>query len=173
MLNLQFDPFPTLLTERLILRPIRLDDAERLFSMRSSEKMMAFIQRPRAKTIADATKLIESMQEGLEKKESIVWVMSLKNDPQMIGTIGFWRMTPEHFRAEVGYLLHEDYWQQGFAYEALVKVLAYGFEVMNCHSVEANIDPRNTASQRLLEKAGFVKEAHFKEDYFWEGQYLE
>ena len=173
MLNLEFDPFPTLLTERLILRPIRLDDAERLFSMRSSEKMMAFIQRPRAKTIADATKLIESMQEGLGKKESVVWVISLKNDPQMIGTIGFWRMTPEHFRAEVGYLLHEDYWQQGFAYEALVKVLAYGFEVMNCHSVEANIDPRNTASQRLLEKAGFVKEAHFKEDYFWEGQFLD
>ena len=173
MLNLQFDPFPTLSTERLILRQINLDDAEMLFSMRSSEKMMAFIQRPLAKTIEDATKLIESMQEGLEKKESIVWVMSLKNDPKMIGTIGFWRMTPEHFRAEVGYLLHENYWQQGIAYEALVKVLEYGFNVMNCHSIEANIDPKNTASQRLLEKAGFVKEAHFKEDYFWEGQFLD
>ena len=173
MLNLQFEPFPTLLTERLILRQIQLDDAERLFSMRSSEKMMAFIQRPRAKTLEDATKLIESMQEGLGKKESIVWVMSLKNDPEMIGTIGFWRMTPEHFRAEIGYLLHADYWQQGIAYEALVKVLEYGFNVMNCHSIEANIDPKNTASQRLLEKAGFVKEAHFKEDYFWEGQFLD
>ena len=173
MLNLEFDPFPTLLTERLILRQISLGDAEILFSMRSSEKMMAFIQRPLAKTIEDATKLIESIQEGLGKNESILWVISLKNDPKLIGTIGFWRTQPEHFRAEIGYLLHADYWQQGIMYEALVKVLEYGFNVMNCHSVEAHIDPRNTASQRLLEKAGFVKEAHFKEDFFWEGQFLD
>lgn len=173
MLNLHFDPFPTLSTERLVLRKITLDDAESLFEMRSSEKMMAFIQRPRAKAVADATALIETMLDNLAKKESVVWAISLKIDPRLIGTIGFFRTRPENFRAEVGYLLHENYWQQGITYEALEAVLDYGFKTMNCHSIEAHIDARNTASQRLLEKSGFVKEAHFKEDFFWEGQFLD
>ena len=173
MLNIQLDPFPMLTTERLHLRKLSLDDAPAMFEMRSSEHMMAYIQRPRAKTTENATKLIEGIIEGMLKKENLVWAMSLKNDQKLIGTIGYWRMKHDHLRAEVGYLLHSDYWQKGYTYEALLKVLKYGFNEMNCHSIEAHLHPDNIASARLLEKAGFVKEAHFKEGFFWEGQFLD
>ena len=132
---------------------------------------MTYIPRPRAKTVNDAAALIQTMRDGFEKRESIVWAMSLKNDPKLIGTIGYWRMQKESFRAEVGYLLHSDFWQKGLAHEALQAVLKYGFDTMNCHSIEAVIDPENVASERLLQKCGFVKEAHFKENFFWNGQF--
>ena len=173
MLNTHFDPFPTLTTDRLVLRKLSLDDAEAMFSMRSDAKMMAYIPRPLAKTVDDATTLIQTMLDGLEKQESIVWAMSLKNDPKLIGTIGFWRLKKEDFRAEIGYLLHADYWQKGITFEALQPVLKYAFEGMNCHSIEAVIDPENVASERLLKKCGFVKEAHFKENGFFDGRFLD
>ena len=52
----------------------------------------------------------------------------------------FWRMQPANYRAEVGYLLHSDYWKQGFAFEALQAVLKYGFEVMNCNNASSQAD---------------------------------
>ena len=58
-------------------------------------------------------------------------------------------------------------------YEALQFVLEFGFKDMNCHSIEAVIDPENVASERLLQKCDFVKEAHFKENCFWNGQFLD
>ncbi len=173
MLNVHFDPFPTLITDRLMLRQITFDDAEMMFDMRSDPEMMAYIPRPLAKTIDDASALIQSMHDGGEKGESLLWAISYKNDTKLLGTIGYWRLKPEHYRAEVGYLLHRDFWQKGIMYEALQAVLEFGFNDMNCHSIEAIIDPDNVASARLLEKCGFVKEAHFKENCFWNGQFLD
>jgi [ribosomal protein S5]-alanine N-acetyltransferase len=173
MLNTHFDPFPILTTDRLILRGLNLNDAEAMFSMRSDPEMMAYIPRPLSKSVEDAAALIQTMLDGNEKKESLIWAISLKNDPKLIGTIGFWRLKPEHFRAEVGYLLHRDFWQKGIMYEALQFVLEFGFKDMNCHSIEAVIDPENVASERLLQKCGFVKEAHFKENCFWNGRFLD
>lgn len=173
MLNTEFDPFPRLSTERLDLRMISLDDAEAMFEMRSSERMMQYIPRPRAKTVDDAATLIQSMLDGMLKKENLIWAISFKNDPKLIGSIGFWRMKKEDYRAEVGYLLHSDVWQKGVGYEALQAVLAYGFNIMNCHSIEAIIDPENVASERLLQKCGFVKEGHFRENGFFEGRFID
>jgi [ribosomal protein S5]-alanine N-acetyltransferase len=173
MLNVHFDPFPTRTTDRFVLRQISQDDAEMMFQMRSDPEMMAYIPRPLAKTMEDATALIQTMLDGGEKGESLLWAISYKNDTKLLGTIGYYRLKPEHFRAEVGYLLHRDYWQKGIMYEVLQSVLAFAFNDMNCHSIEAIIDPDNVASARLLEKCGFVKEAHFKENCFWNGQFLD
>lgn len=52
-------------------------------------------------------------------------------------------------------------------------VLDYGFKQLNLHSVEANINKMNNASRNLLEKFGFVKEAHFKENFYFNGTYLD
>ena len=57
--------------------------------------------------------------------------------------------------------------------EAMDIVLDYGINIMQLHSIEANVDPGNTASIKLLEKKGFVKEAHFKENLFYNGKFLD
>lgn len=57
--------------------------------------------------------------------------------------------------------------------EALQAILKYGFETMNLHSVEANVSPLNVASKQLLLSQNFVLEAHFKENYYFNGQFLD
>ena len=57
--------------------------------------------------------------------------------------------------------------------EALICIINYAFAVMGLHSIEANVNPGNLASIRLLEKLGFVREAYFKENYYYQGQFLD
>ena len=62
---------------------------------------------------------------------------------------------------------------KGIATEALERVMKYGFNEMNLHSMEAVIDPRNRASEKVLLKNGFEKEGHFKENTFFNGEFLD
>ena len=79
----------------------------------------------------------------------------------------------ENFRAEIGYALLPDYYKKGIADEALKAVIDYGFNTMNLHSIEANLNPDNIASAELLEKNNFEKEAYFKENYYFEGKFID
>lgn len=58
-------------------------------------------------------------------------------------------------------------------FEAIQTVIEFGFEKMKLHSIEANINPENIASKKLLEKAGFIKEAYFKENHFFNGKFID
>jgi ribosomal-protein-alanine N-acetyltransferase len=171
--TLKFSPFPKLSTPRLILRQIEPGDVKDLFKLRSDERIMKFINRPVAKTLDDVGELITTIMDGLTNNSAITWGIIRKDDPKLIGTIGFWRIMEEHYRAEIGYLLHLDMQGKGFMHEALEAVLDYGFRAMKLHSVEANVNPGNTASQKLLERNHFVKEAYFKENYYSDGKFLD
>jgi ribosomal-protein-alanine N-acetyltransferase len=169
MLQTNFRPFPELETERLKLGRITKNDVDELFLLRSNREAMQYIDRPPAESVDDAHKLIRVIEDLLAAGDGITWGIYLKDQPELIGTIGLWRIIKEHHRAEIGYLLHPSWQRRGLTNEALVKVLDYGFSVMKIHSVEANVNPLNEASIRLLEKNGFVREAYFKENYYYNG----
>jgi ribosomal-protein-alanine N-acetyltransferase len=173
MLAVNFTPFPELSTERLSLRQINVKDAEHIFSLRSDEKVMQFIDRPRAVTIEDALQLIQKINNSLEAEDGITWGMALKNNKSLVGTIGFWRIEKEHYRAEIGYLLHPSLQGKGIMQEALNAVLDYAFKIMKLHSVMANVNPENLASIKLLERNNFTREGYFKESYFFNGRFLD
>jgi ribosomal-protein-alanine N-acetyltransferase len=173
MLELNFEPYPALATERLELRQITAADAPALFRLRSCPQVMAHLDRPMAQTEDDAARLIAQMEESRQQNTGIAWAISLRPDPCLIGTIGFWRIAKEHYRAEVGYLLAADFQRRGIMREALREVIDFGFGPMGLHSIEANVNPANIASIRLLENCGFVREAYFRENYFWNGKFLD
>lgn len=173
MLIFDFTDFPVLQTERLLLRQIIKDDANEMFALRSNPEIMQYIPREMPKTIDDAIKHIEFMQGLLESGECINWAICLKEDNVLIGNIGYFRMQPENHRAEIGYMLGPEFQGKGIMQEALTKIIYYGFETMKLHSIEAVTDPENYASWGLLEKNGFIREGHFKEDCYWQGKYLD
>jgi len=174
MLSLHFTPFPQLETERLLLKQIGEHDASALFSLRSDKDVMKYLDRPPAQSIDEATALIKLITDNVDKNEGLTWGIFPKAKPDLLhGTIGFWRIQKENYRAEIGYLLHPALQGKGFMHEAMRVVLDYGFNEMHLHSVEANVNPSNLASIRLLERNGFVKEAYFKENYFYNGQFLD
>lgn len=166
-----FHPFPTLETKRLLLRKLCNSDAVDVFVMRSDPEIMQYIPRPLAVTIADAAALIEMMNDFIAKGEKINWAITEKLSGKVIGIIGYVNLKPDHFRAEVGYSLSKAWHRQGIMREALACVLKYGFEQMNLHSIEAITDADNIASGSLLLSIGFVQEAFFKEDFFYNGQF--
>ena len=113
------------------------------------------------------------IDEKIDSNEGINWAITLKGNPKLIGIIGHYRIRPEHFRAEIGYMLLPEYQGKGIISEAINEVVNYGFEVMKLHSIEAIIDPENFASEKVLQKNGFVKEAHLKENEFYDGRFLD
>jgi [ribosomal protein S5]-alanine N-acetyltransferase len=170
MLEVNFSPFPEINTNRLLLRQPTPNDAQDLFTLRSNIEVMKYVNRPLAKTMDDAKELIAKINGLIATNEGINWCITLKENPKKVmGNIGIWQLKKEDYRGEIGYMLHPDFWRKGIMQEAIEAVINYGFSQMKLHSLEAKINPLNTASASILEKNNFVKEAHFKEDCFWEG----
>lgn len=170
MLQLNFHPFPTLQTERLLLRQLKLTDASAIQQLRSNREVMRFINRPLLHTLPEAEAWVEMNLKTMAENAGINWCICLKEDAEnFIGSIGFWRIEKEHHRAEIGYMLHPAYQGKGLMCEAIQAVNDYGFKHMHLHSIEAQIDPRNLASASVLKKTGFIQEAYFRENYRYEG----
>jgi ribosomal-protein-alanine N-acetyltransferase len=123
-------------------------------------------------TIAEADEFINLINDGITNNSGINWAMALKDDVnKLIGTIGLWRIIKEHYRAEIGYMLSPEYWRKGIGKEAILRIIDYGFNTLHLHSIEGKINPVNVASAKALESTGFIREALFKEDFFFNGQF--
>lgn len=88
----------------------------------------------------------------------------------VIGNFAFHNWYPAHQRSEIGYAMTAvEYKNQGYMREALVPIIAYGYEIMNLNRMEAFIHPDNTASRKLVEGAGFEYEGLLRERYCDDG----
>ncbi len=170
MVQLNFESFPLLETGRLILRQLTAADTADIFSLRSNEEAMQYINKPRLKSMDDAVELVKTMT---NLSERIIWGIRLKDLDQVVGTIGYHRILKEHFRAEIGYMLLPQYWNTGLMSEAVAKVIEFGFNEMKLHSIEAIINPGNSNSRKILQKFNFLKEGYFKEDFFFDGKFYD
>lgn len=173
MPDLNFNPFPELQTQRLVLRPILDSDVEAVFALRSNPEVMKFVPRPLAKTLDDARAHIVMIQDKISSGEGINWAITRKGHPELIGIIGHYRIQPEHSRAEIGYMMLPQFHGNGYITEAVAEMVRFGFQKMQLHSIEAIIDPANVASARVLEKNKFVKEAHLRENQYYDGRFLD
>jgi len=172
MLEINLHPFPVLYTDRLTLKQITSDDTHDFFLLQSNQEVMKHIALP-MNTMKEAEQKLQFLADLLQKKEAINWAITQKENDKLIGTILLKAIDCKNHRAEVGYMLHPDFWQKGIVQEALKTILYFAFHTLNFHSLEAIIDPENTASKNVLERNGFVKEAHFKENYFLGGRFLD
>jgi ribosomal-protein-alanine N-acetyltransferase len=174
MLELDFFPFPEIKTERLLLRRMTDADTPEILFLRSDETVMKYIDREKTKSPEEALAFIQKVNSTIDNNECIMWAITLQENPNaLIGNISFWRILNQHYRAEIGYMLHPNFWNKGIMKEALLAAIAFGFSQMKLHSIEAHINPDNEASGKLLEKAGFVREAYFKEDFCFRGKFID
>ncbi len=173
MLEFNFKPFPVLETKRLRLRELKKKDAKDLFLLRSNKQAMQFIDKDPATSVEEMKPFIKLINKRTRNNETISWAITLKEADDLIGMISFHRTERENHRAEMGYMLMPEHWNKGLISEAISKVIEYGFKKMKLHSIEANINPNNVKSRKILEKFKFKKEAYFKENYFYNGKFLD
>jgi ribosomal-protein-alanine N-acetyltransferase len=158
MLHFSLTPFPELSTQRLLLRQLDMRDENTVFTLRSDEKVNAFLGRQRAVTIDDARKFITKITDAISRNESAFWAICLKNDHNMIGSICLWNISHDKEQAEIGYELLPSYQGKGFMQEAFEAVLRFGFRSMKAKRIEAWTTSQNLSSIRVLERNHFQRD---------------
>lgn len=161
--------FPTLETDRLILRELTKEDAEGIFACFSNEAVTRFYGQETLQEIEEAEQFIEFFSKNYHEKRGIRWGIERKGVQGIIGTIGFNAWLPKHKRAEIGYEIHPKYWRQGYTSEAVSEVLSYGFGVMELTRIGAIVFLENEASNKLLQKLGFHQEGILKKYMYQNG----
>ena len=173
MLDIKFKPFPNLATDRLFLRAITMDDKNNIYNLRSDPKVMEYVCRPLASSIEEAESFINKIIKGIKDNQLVYWGITTKVDNSLIGTICLWNVSRENHRAEIGYELMPAFQGQGLMQEAIIRVIEYAFNKLRLHSLEAEVNPANIKSLRLLERNGFSREAYFRENVYYNGRYFD
>lgn len=162
---------PTLETERLLLRKMRLEDAEDLFEYASDPEVAKYTTWVTHESLADSQRFLNFILERYPRGEFADWGIIHKTDRKFIGTCGFaeWAIFPNC--AEVGYALSRKYWGKGYVPEAVWKLLNFGFETLNLHRIEARCKVENIASARVMEKVGMKFQGIFPQQMYVKGEY--
>ncbi len=155
MLQLNFSPFPYLKTERLVLRPLTIADADAIAALRSNETVNKYLERVKTTSAEEALLFIDKINNSISNNQSIYWVIALQENNQLIGTICFWNIVAEEDTTEIGYELLPDYHGKGIMQEAITAVINFGFSKMQIKTITAFPLATNIASIKLLEKNDF------------------
>jgi [ribosomal protein S5]-alanine N-acetyltransferase len=168
-----FDPFPVLETPRLVLRRLRPDDTAGLHACFSDEETMRYWSSVPHTRLEETEDVVAKSIRGLASGVFVEWAVTLRDDDTAVGKVSHHRWIKAHFRSEIGYILRRDLWGRGIVHEALAAIITFGFERMKLHSIEAQVDPENERSVRVLERLAFVKEGHLRESFFLAGRFTD
>jgi RimJ/RimL family protein N-acetyltransferase len=145
-------------TPRLRLREFRADDAPALFEVHSDPAVMRYWSFPAWTDPAQARDRVEFVLGQRARNEVLAWAIADAATDRLIGSVAAFALDRTHARCEIGYSLRRDRQGQGLAQEAVRAVLAYLVDELAIGRVEADVDPRNAPSCRLLERLGFHRE---------------
>ena len=152
-----FPPFTNLITDRLVLRELQAGDANQIFKIRTDPNVNEFLDREPTKSIDESLKFINNILKNQNNNDALMWALTLKNDPKLIGTVVYWHIVKEEDKAEIGYELLPEYQGKGIMHEVLMEVIRFGFETMQLKTIVAETRSDNLRSVNALCKCGFVQ----------------
>lgn len=168
-----FDAFPRLETDRFILRKTEEKDIADLYELYSDPEVVKYTPLHPLIDLDEARQEMNWHVEIFEQQVGIRWLIEDKASEKIIGTCGFLHYVKEYARTELGYDLAPAYWRCGIMSEVAAPIIAFGFNSMHLHCIEAKVDAANAASIGLLAKLGFKPDSELKEYEFEKGQYIE
>lgn len=160
-------------TERLRLRAFSRADADAFLKIFSDQRVLAYWASEPISTQVEAEALVDKELQLAEDNSCHNWAISLISDDNLIGKITLFRIDDANRRAEIGYFLDSDHWGQGYMFEALGCVLDHAFDELGLHRIEADVDPGNEPSLRLLDRFGFEREGFFRERWLMRGEWYD
>jgi len=167
-----FETFPSLQTNRLDLIEIKQEHLGNIFKLFSDDKVTEFYNVVTLTNEGEAQKFIDWFQNRYAEKVGIRWGISLKGYDNIIGTIGFNNFTKQH-RANIGFDLQVDFWNNGYLTEAIKCVTEFGFNKLDINRIEAEVMNGNIASEKVLAKSGFKNEGVLRQWMYWNNKYYD
>jgi [ribosomal protein S5]-alanine N-acetyltransferase len=157
-------------TTRLTIRLVAHDDLPALLEVNSNDNVTRHLPFDSWKDMSDAEAWYERAMKRHEAGESWQFVIVLRETNRVIGTCLLFRFEETSQIAEIGYVLGQAYWRGGYMREAMTSFIDYAFNEAGVRRLEAEVDPRNAASCKLLERLGFVKEGVQRENWVSKGE---
>lgn len=154
---------PTIPAARVRLRWLEESDVPALFRVFSHEEVMRYWSSLPMQSADEAAALLAHIRRCFDEKSLFQWGVVLHETNEVIGTCTLAQLDSRNRRADLGYALARDHWGRGLMLEALCALFDFGFGELNLHRLEADVDPRNEASLRLLERLGFTREGFLRE----------
>ncbi len=169
--NKIFSHIPTLKTERLILRKMKITDSEDMFEYSKDPEVTKYLLWSPHTEYSQSLEYLRFLQGRYRAGDFYDWGIVLKDSGKMIGTCGFTSLDFGNNSGEVGYVINRSYWGKGIASEALAQVMRFGFMELNLHRLEARYMAENVSSRRVMEKCGMSFEGIKRSSMFVKGIY--
>lgn len=158
-------------TKRLIMRPFEDADLETFYTYRNDPEVARYQGWEMPFTREKVTEFMEEMHRSQPGNPGDWYQLALirKDQPGLIGDVAFHTLVYPPHQAEIGFTLSIPFQGQGYAAEAVTRLLAYLFEELHFHRVIGTCDVDNPASAHLMERVGMRREAHFIEHIWYKG----
>jgi [ribosomal protein S5]-alanine N-acetyltransferase len=164
-----FTDTPCFETARLALRTVVATDLDALFAVNADSEVTRYLPYPTWQSQEDADAWFKRLQDRFAARIGVQWAICEKDDDRVIGNALIFGFSVDHDIAEIGYVIGREHWGQGYVAEAMRPIVAYAFEKLSCHRLQAKLDAMNHASARVLEKLGFAYEGTLREDFAKDG----
>lgn len=164
MHQINVSPFPEFRLDKIVLRPLRVSDQTRMFSLRTNQQVNRYIDRPVPADKKDILSFIRKISGGIERNEWLYWAIALNETDEMIGTICLWNFSENGKRAETGFEIFPEWQGKGLMSLALSNVIDFG-RVSGMATIDAYTHPENMAAIGLLKKSGFIFNKFASEAY--------
>jgi ribosomal-protein-alanine N-acetyltransferase len=165
------EPLPPILhTPRLTLRPLREGDGPALFAIFSDPEVTRYWSRSVWTDMAQAEDMLAAASEDYADGSGLRYGIVVTATSELVGVASLFAFHRDNRRCDLGYVLGSRHWGRGYASEALVPVLDHAFGALGMNRIEADIDPNNIASQRVLEKLAFRREGFMPERWIVHGE---
>jgi RimJ/RimL family protein N-acetyltransferase len=161
---------PTLELDRIVLRPFQVGDAPFLFETYSDPQTSRFLSFPPFTDMAQAQAMEARILQASAEERTFDRAIIRKEDGAYLGNCTLFNWSKQNARAEIGFSLTRKYWSQGYMGEALRGFIGLAFGELGMNRLEADIDPRNAASAKTLERLGFVREGYLPERWIVAGE---
>ena len=157
------DKLPTIETPRVRLRWLEESDLDALYAIFSDARSMRFWSSPAMTERQQVVDLLARIHEGFRARTLFQWGIERKEDARIIGTTTLFHLDAGNARAEIGYYLGSEHWGKGYMQESLKALVRFAFGELKLRRIEADVDPRNAASLKSLDRLGFKQEGLLRE----------
>jgi len=153
-----------LVTARMLLRPLRPDDASAVFHYAHDPEVTQYTQWDAHRTIEDSRRFIEQTIAAYQRGENAELAIELKSDKKVIGTCGLINVSADHCRGELVFAMGKEHWGGGIMGEALKATLAFGYGALQLNRIFAKVDPDNMKTILVLKRATWQFEGTLRQD---------